>query len=365
MKMKTSLQLTLASLIAVFAAALGTARAATLTVEFTNNDKGAAPYSEINVMVVPPGVQSLDNAIKFQSKEKFFVKKFENLKEGNYAILIFTGKEADRTDASRPGAFAKIERLKIETAESHEKISVTFVPIDAPSFKGEASIKGSVVDHLQKPAAGIKLKIRAVTSAGYLTLSEITTDAEGKYEAKGLVENRAYQVADSEGKPLGAITTARPPQPITLPLQAGGKAPDIEFIVIKDGKTQKLSDFKGKVVVIDFWASWCGPCQTPMAKMQTYREKHPEWGDKVVLMALSIDDTIDKAITHLDKNTWNKTHNTWAGDGGFKAKPPQTYAVRGIPTCFIINQEGNISTTGHPSSLDIPKLIDELLAKKP
>lgn len=364
--MKTHPRLTLASLATAFVATLSTLSAATITVEFTNADKeGVAPYTEVNVMIVPPGAKTLDEAIKFQSKEKSFVKKFENLKEGSYAILIFTGKEENRTDASRPGAFTKIERLKIETAESNEKVSIAYSPVDVTPFKGEASIKGSVVDHLQKPAAGIKLKVRAVTPAGYFTITEVTTDAEGKYEAKGLAEGKSYSVSDASGKNLAAISTARPPQPITLPLQAGGKAPDIDFIVLKDGKTQKLSDFKGKVVVIDFWASWCGPCQAPMAKMQTFREKHPEWGDKVVLMALSIDDTIDKASTHLGKNSWDKTHNTWAGDGGFKSKPPQAYAVRGIPSCFIIDQEGNISSAGHPASLDIPKLIDVLLSKKP
>jgi len=145
--------------------------------------------------------------------------------------------------------------------------------------------------------------------------------------------------------------------------KVGAPAPDIEFISLADGVTRKLSDFKGRVVALEFWASWCGPCQAPMAKMQTYRAKHPEWGDKVELLAVSIDNTRDAAAKHIQRKGWNKTHNAWAGEGGFRARPPVTYGVRGIPSMFIIDAQGRIAHKGHPMSLDTPKLIDQLLAK--
>lgn len=159
-------------------------------------------------------------------------------------------------------------------------------------------------------------------------------------------------------KPATATTS----RPETGP-KVGSTAPDIEFISLMDGSTGKLSDLKGRVIALEFWASWCGPCQAPMAKMQTYRTKHPEWGDKVELLAVSIDNTKDAALKHLKLKGWNNTQNAWAGDGGFKSKPAAAYGVRGIPSMFIIDADGKVSHKGHPMRLDTPKLIDTLLGK--
>jgi thiol-disulfide isomerase/thioredoxin len=155
------------------------------------------------------------------------------------------------------------------------------------------------------------------------------------------------------------VAAAKPESDSREPLDVGEEAPDITFTVIDGGKEQKLSDLKGKVRVIDFWATWCGPCQGPMAKMQTYAEKHPEFGDKVIFMSMSVDDNAKTAEKHLTNKGWNKTYNTWTSDG-----EAAKYRIFSIPQVYVVDAEGKIAARGHPASINIAETVKGLLEKK-
>ncbi|MCD6049528.1 MAG: hypothetical protein K0Q55_931 [Verrucomicrobia bacterium] len=125
-------------------------------------------------------------------------------------------------------------------------------------------------------------------------------------------------------------------------LPPGTQAPDIRLTRLQEDGSFSLVEFRGKVIVLDFWASWCGPCQEPMAAMQTLLPKHPEWKDRVEVVTVSIDDTMESVRKHLQKQGWNQTLNTWAGEGGLNAPAAQAFRVIGLPRTYVIDQKGKI-----------------------
>ena len=143
----------------------------------------------------------------------------------------------------------------------------------------------------------------------------------------------------------------------TLP--PGTAAPGIRFVRMDNEQSMSLEDLRGKVVVLDFWAVSCGPCQEPLHKMQKYFEDHPDWKGRVEIVPLSIDNTLKEARNHLTRRGWTNTFNVWAGPEGWESAPARAFRIKGIPTCYIIDTSGTIVEAGH--LIDPPEIVDRLL----
>ena len=115
-------------------------------------------------------------------------------------------------------------------------------------------------------------------------------------------------------------------------INVGDKAPDFEVKTLK-GETVKLSDYKGKKVMLNFWATWCGPCKAEMPDMQKFYEQGHE---DVVILAVNIDPQLDVQKFVDDMSI---TFSILLDE---EDKINTDYKVISIPTTYFIDKKGII-----------------------
>ncbi|HPJ47074.1 MAG TPA: TlpA disulfide reductase family protein [Tenuifilaceae bacterium] len=141
-------------------------------------------------------------------------------------------------------------------------------------------------------------------------------------------------------------------------LAPGAEAPAFSLTGI-DGKVYNLFDFRGKLVYIDFWASWCAPCRAEIPHLLKLKEEYKN--KPIVFIGISLDDDIEAWEKMVEdqglKGYQLHAENAWSSDVAKK------YQIKGVPTFVLIDAEGNFIeyNVARPSNPEIKLIIDKHL----
>lgn len=156
------------------------------------------------------------------------------------------------------------------------------------------------------------------------------------------------------------------PQTFQERLPRGGlRIQDVELTqAAGDGQKARLAGFRGKVLVVVFWASWCDLHEESLAALQTLKDAHPAWEGRVEILTVNLDKTAEEARVCVAGKGWHRTVNMWAGEGGLKSAAAVAFGVRGIPAVFVLSADGRLVAAGHPGAFDTEGVVDKHLAEQ-
>lgn len=142
------------------------------------------------------------------------------------------------------------------------------------------------------------------------------------------------------------------------PIRIGDPVPDFALTAF-DGEEIRLSDLRGKVVVLNFWASWCTPCEQEAADLEAAWRYYQPRGD-VVFLGINYVDTEPEAKSYLAK--FNVTYPNGPDLG---TRISQEFRIRGVPETYLVDKEGKLaySQIGPFRSLQHIKSVIEPLLK--
>lgn len=175
------------------------------------------------------------------------------------------------------------------------------------------------------------------------------------------VSGAALAVCCVLGLPAMACAADLPPLSHSLTMQAPKPAPALKLKDL-DGRTHDLAQLKGKVVLINFWATWCPPCRREMPSME--RLSQALRGEPFTVLAVDVGEDAD---TILSFTSQLDTELTFPILLDTRSRSMQAWKVAGLPTTFLLDKRGRIVASAiggrefdHP---EIVKAVSELLRK--
>jgi thiol-disulfide isomerase/thioredoxin len=276
---------------------------------------------------------------------------------------------------NRPGDATRLfwdsREFSLSAGEEKTIDLADYVSFDADSWRGGETLTVTVNSSHGKPAARSSyLLTYAVPHYYAIVLDGGYLDAAGRFQLEGVRSGPDgpvfyLKVGDERLGRMQMTEKGSQSFEFTLAPQVGDLAPDVTLVDAQTSHPLSLRSLRGKVIYLEFWATWRGPCQTPMAKLNAAAKKRgSDWGDRVEVLAVSIDYSKKVVYSYAKRRGWTHVRHFWTGDGertGFDSPAADKFGVQGVPTAFLIDPQGVIVRRGHPKDHNCETQIDELL----
>jgi peroxiredoxin len=322
--------------ISLLAASCGQTKTASVSGTIKNAANLEGTYEELVSLMQAPLMISkvpIDGAGNFKIEFK------EGAKAGIYRLrigqkqlnFIFNGKEKNvKVEAD----LATLTRTNytVNGAPDTESYLATFNDLAA----GKASLESvkKTIETSSNPLVSLLtiLQIQDFADPKYIDLHKgVLSSLEKTYPSSPYTRDYATMLNQLQNNTAMATAGA-------AKIGIGQPAPDIA-LTNPDGKVLKLSDLRGKIVLLDFWASWCGPCRRANPSVVTAYNKFNKKGFEIY--SVSLDKDRDKwkdaiAQDHLDWQYHVSDLKSWGSQAA------QLYQVQAIPQQFLIGRDGKI-----------------------
>ena len=220
------------------------------------------------------------------------------------------------------------------------------------------------VEIAQRQRDNPNLDWKARDDAYEKALRELIKDYPQKEKPYHLLAILAAESPDDQARSIATNILAQPvpgdarttAQAILRRLDAVGKPLDIQFTAL-DGRTVDLSQMKGKVVLLDFWATWCGPCVGEIPHVKEAYEKYHSKGFEVIGISFDGDKQSLTRFVHSRDLPWPQYYDglVWKNKFGVQ------YAIDSIPTMWLVDKKGNLHTEDARENLQ--DQVEKLLAE--
>lgn len=307
---------------------------------------------------------------------------FSDLGPGPYYVQVRTKPKSSvqalaETNDINPGRFFDREQFDLSSGDSRS-IEFDWAPFDPESYRGDAraeitiqnpdgsapSGQEATISWWDGHYGGIVVHRGAIPDNGVLKVDGISAR---QHRASAKFGPFTVAVGD---KRLGffALDQTADVQKFefTVTPAVGDLAPDVDLIDVATGHKSRLSDYRGKVVCLEFWGIGCGPCQPAMNELNEFAAaKLPEWEDKLVVVSVSTDRDADAVRRHAAGAGWTAfPHHLGVRNGDeYFSKAETEFVILGIPEAFVLDRTGRIAWRGHPASDEFHKVIETLASQ--